>query len=91
MEMLKKIFPYAFAEKKDVTALVINILVHIVVGFVVGLVIGLLDFIPVVGLLLDIVGKVVELYLTVSLVLSVLGFNFVGDGLRDAFDPKMKR
>ena len=22
--------------------------------------------------------------------LTVLGFNFVGDGLRDAFDPKMK-
>jgi len=27
----------------------------------------------------------------VALVLSVLGFNFVGDGLRDAFDPRMKR
>ncbi len=27
----------------------------------------------------------------IALVLSVLGFNFVGDGLRDAFDPKMKR
>ena len=27
----------------------------------------------------------------VALMLSVLGFNFVGDGLRDAFDPKMKR
>ncbi len=27
----------------------------------------------------------------VCLMLSVLGFNFVGDGLRDAFDPKMKR
>ncbi len=26
-----------------------------------------------------------------ALVLSVLGFNFVGDGLRDAFDPRMKR
>ena len=25
------------------------------------------------------------------LMLAVLGFNFVGDGLRDAFDPKMKR
>lgn len=25
------------------------------------------------------------------MLLSVLGFNFVGDGLRDAFDPKMKR
>ena len=27
----------------------------------------------------------------VLIVLTVLGFNFVGDGLRDAFDPKMKR
>lgn len=25
------------------------------------------------------------------ILLSVLGFNFIGDGLRDAFDPKMKR
>ena len=74
MEMLKKIFPYAFAAKKDVTALVINILVHIVVGFVIGLVIGLLDCIPFVGLLLDIVGKIVELYLLVSLVLSLLDY-----------------
>ena len=27
----------------------------------------------------------------ICLMLAVLGFNFVGDGLRDAFDPKMKR
>ncbi len=27
----------------------------------------------------------------ILIVLAVLGFNFVGDGLRDAFDPKMKR
>ena len=27
----------------------------------------------------------------ILIVLTVLGFNFVGDGLRDAFDPKMKR
>ena len=27
----------------------------------------------------------------VCLLVAVLGFNFVGDGLRDAFDPKMKR
>lgn len=27
----------------------------------------------------------------ILILLSVLGFNFVGDGLRDAFDPKMKR
>ncbi len=27
----------------------------------------------------------------ICLMLTVLGFNFTGDGLRDAFDPKMKR
>ncbi len=27
----------------------------------------------------------------VCLMIAVLGFNFVGDGLRDAFDPRMKR
>jgi len=27
----------------------------------------------------------------ILIVLTVLGFNFVGDGLRDAYDPKMKR
>ena len=25
------------------------------------------------------------------ILITVLGYNFVGDGLRDAFDPKMKR
>jgi len=25
------------------------------------------------------------------ILLTVLGFNFVGDGLRDAYDPKMRR
>ena len=28
---------------------------------------------------------------TKVLMLTVLAFNLVGDGLRDAFDPKMKR
>lgn len=27
----------------------------------------------------------------VCIMITVLGFNFIGDGLRDAFDPKMKR
>ena len=27
----------------------------------------------------------------VLIVLAVLAFNFIGDGLRDALDPKMKR
>ena len=27
----------------------------------------------------------------ICIVIAVLGFNFVGDGLRDALDPKMRR
>ena len=27
----------------------------------------------------------------ICIIMAVLAFNFVGDGLRDAFDPKMKR
>ncbi|MCQ2446625.1 MAG: hypothetical protein MJ141_07080, partial [Clostridia bacterium] len=27
----------------------------------------------------------------ILILITVLGFNFVGDGLRDAFDPRMKR
>ena len=27
----------------------------------------------------------------ILILITVLGFNFIGDGLRDAFDPKMKR
>ena len=27
----------------------------------------------------------------ILIIVTVLGFNFIGDGLRDAFDPRMKR
>ena len=27
----------------------------------------------------------------ICIIIAVLGFNFVGDGLRDALDPKMRR
>ena len=27
----------------------------------------------------------------IMIILAVLAFNFIGDGLRDALDPKMKR
>ena len=31
------------------------------------------------------------IWLLILIVLTVLGFNFVGDGLRDALDPKARR
>lgn len=74
MELLKQIFPFSFQEKKDVVALVINVLIHILVGAVVGVVFGLLGKIPFLGILFGIVGSVAGLYLFVGLVLSVLDY-----------------
>ena len=74
MEMLKKYFPLAFAAKKEVVALVINILIHIVADTVAGIAIGLLSGIPLVGALISILGGVIGLYFTVSLVLSILDY-----------------
>lgn len=74
METLKKIFPYAFADKKDVAALVINILIHIVVGAVIGFVFNLLAIIPILGILIKLAGTLVDIYITASLVLSILDY-----------------
>ncbi len=67
MDTLKKLFPLAFKAKKDIGALIINILIHIVADAVAGLIIGL---IPIIGIL----GGIVGLYFTVSLVLSILDY-----------------
>lgn len=74
METLKKYFPYAFAAKKDVAALVINILIHIVVGAVIGFVFSLLSFIPILGIVIGLAGTLIDIYITASLVLSILDY-----------------
>ena len=74
MELLKKVFPYYFAPKKDITALVINIIVYLVVGAVAGILIGVLAKIPVVGFIVGLVGGLVDLYVFIGLVLSVLDY-----------------
>lgn len=74
MDMLKKFFPYSFQAKKDIAALVINIIVYIVVGAVAGLLIGILAKIPVLGVIIGLVGGLVDLYVLIGLVLSVLDY-----------------
>lgn len=74
MNMLKKFFPLAFAEKKDITALVINIIIHIAIDAVAGVIIGLLAAIPLVGIIISAVGGLVGLYFLISLVLSILDY-----------------
>jgi hypothetical protein len=74
MKMLRPFFPLAFAHKKDIIALVINILVHIVVDAVAGLVIGFLGNLPLIGWAFALVGSVIGVYFLVSLVLSILHY-----------------
>lgn len=74
MEMLKKYFPYSFKKKKDVAALVINIILYVVVGFVAGVLIALLSIIPFVGILIGIIGGAIDLYVTIGIVLSILDY-----------------
>ena len=78
METLKKIFPYAFKEKKDVAALIINILVQIVINIVVGTVLGiistLLAAIPVVPNIIGLVGALIGLYFFVGVIIAILDY-----------------
>ena len=74
MDMLKKLFPLAVGAKKDIVALVINILIHIVVDAVLGIVISLLAGLPLVGFVFGLIGSVLGLYFLVSLILSILHF-----------------
>ncbi len=74
MDKLKKIWPFSFTEKKDVTALVINCAIMFVIGVVAGALIGILAKIPVLGIIIGAIGSVVALYVLVGIVLSILDY-----------------
>ncbi len=74
MELLKKIFPLSFKFSDSVANLVIGILIYLVAGAVAGVAIGLLAKIPVVGILIGLVGGLVDLYCLAGIVIQVLDF-----------------
>ena len=74
METLRKIFPYSFKEKNDIGALIINILIHVVLGTILKFVLGICIIIPVIGLIASLLSKLVEIYLAVGVILSVLDY-----------------
>jgi len=74
MTQLKKLFPFSFRAKKDLAALIIDILIYILVGAVVGILIGVFAKIPLVGILFSLVGALVEIYVLAGIVLLVLDY-----------------
>lgn len=74
MDALKKYFPFSFTEKKDVVALVINVILYLIVGALIGIIIKLLAWIPILGWIIGIAGGLVDLYVLIGVVLSFLDY-----------------
>lgn len=74
MDILKKIFPYSFKAKKDIGALIVNIIIYLVFDVVAGVIIGLLSGLPLIGWAFGLVGSLLGLYVTVGLILSILDY-----------------
>ena len=74
MDIIKKIFPYSFNKKKDLSALLVNVIIQFLVGAVAGILIGVLIGVPIIGALVGAVCGLIELYVIVGIVLSVLDY-----------------
>lgn len=74
METIKKFFPYSFKEKKDLNALIVNVLIQFVIGAVAGFLIAVLAKIPILGFIIGLCGGIVDLYVVVGIVLSILDY-----------------
>lgn len=82
METLKKFFPYSFKKTETVADFVVTIILYVValvvVGAVLGLAMFLLVFIPVVGLilcwLLRVVSSLLGIYVLAGIVIAILVF-----------------
>lgn len=74
MGLLKKLWPYAFNQKKDIAALIISIVLQLVAAIIVGFIIGILANIPIVNIIVGLVGGLVDLYFFVGIVLTLLNY-----------------
>lgn len=74
MKTLKKFFPYSFTKKKSLGDLIVNIIVYLLAGVLGGILIGLLGGIPVIGLVFKLLGGLIDFYVLVGIILSVLDY-----------------
>jgi len=88
MDLLKKIFPFAFKDTKTNNGLIMSIIYHVVAAFVLILVCSLLSWllgpIPFLGALIKIIAGVIDscvgLYAVIGIVLACLNrFGIITD------------
>ena len=68
-----KYFPIS-ARAKTLGGLLVSILIYIVVGFLIGLCLKVLAILPLIDIILGIIGWLVELYIAVGAIISLLVF-----------------
>lgn len=73
MDILKKLFPVSF-NAKEKEPFIISLIIYVVLAVVGGLVLGFLSGIPVVGIIVSIVGGILDLYALIGIVLAILVF-----------------
>lgn len=76
MSFLKKYFPFSFGPA-DVKAFIITLVVYAVVGAVVGFLINILSKIWLIGWIFGILGGLLDLYVLVGVILTILSFTGV--------------
>ena len=74
MDIMKKFFPLSFKYTKSVVDLIVGIIVYILVGAIGGAIIFIASLIPVVGILVGIVGWILDVYVAVGVILLILAF-----------------
>ena len=73
MDTLKKFFPHAF-KAVDVGQFIVSLIIYAVIGIIGGFIIGILAIIPLLGLIFILLGSLLELYVLVGVILSILVF-----------------
>ncbi len=74
MKTLKKLFPYSFGKKGSLGALLINVLVYLIIGAIASVLIFVLSAFPIVNLVTGILGGLVDLYVIIGIILSILHY-----------------
>ena len=74
MKTLKNLFPLSFKAKDGIAGLLINVLIQLVVGVIAGVLIGVLMNIPVINIIVAIAGGLVDVYVLIGIVLSILDY-----------------
>lgn len=78
MQFLKTFFPFSF-RPVDVRAFIITLIIYAVIGTVAGAIIGIFSHLWLIGWVFRIICSLIDLYVLVGVVLTILSFTHLID------------